>query len=159
MAVTELGRLKGFRVGAVGSLIIAVFEDTATLERLQLLDRLQTELATAHPRLYTLNVVVGAIKGPPAEVRDASAALQAKFNDTTAASATVLAVTGLGAVIARGFLAALALASGGSTPTKVFKTVREAATWLQSLPGIPVDLMTRHELSAEVDAFVKSIDH
>jgi hypothetical protein len=160
MAVTELGRLSGFRVGAAGSLVIAIFKDTATVERLHLLDRVQTEFARQHPKLYTLNVVVGAsIKSPEAEVREVSAALQAKFNDTTAASATVLAVKGLGAVIARGFLAGLALASGGSTPTKVFKTVPEATTWLQGLPGVPIDLMTRRDLAAEIEAFMNANDY
>jgi hypothetical protein len=155
MAVTELGRLAGFRVGSAGPLIIAVFEETATVERLHLLDQLQTVFATKHPKLFTLNVIIGAsIKNPEPAVRDVSSRMQAKYTGTTAASATVLAIKGLGAVIARGFLAALALVSPGTSPTHVFKTVPEATAWLQQLPEAPVDLKTLASLAADVEAFV-----
>jgi hypothetical protein len=154
MSVIELGRLPGFRVGSVGPLIISVFHETATVERLILLDRLQTALAAEHPRLYALNVVVGAsIKNPPSSVRDLSAQLQAKFEGRTAGAATVLAVRGLAAVIAHGFLAALALVAS-STPTQVFKTLPDATRWLQGLPDAPADFSRLETLAADVEAFI-----
>ena len=155
MAVTELGRLPGFRVGAVGPLYICVFHQSATLERLELLEQRQAALLVSQPRLYALNVVVGtSILAPGPEVRLKSAALQTRFDDTTVASATVLAVRGLGAVIARGFLAGLALVAGASKPTQVFKTVAEAVTWLARLPGAPSQLAANRDLVADVEAFV-----
>lgn len=155
MSVVELGRLPGFRVGAVGPLLVTIFEETATLERLALLERLQDDFVLAHPTMYALNVVVGdSVKSPEPAVREVSARLQEKFDQATVASATVLAVRGLGAVIARGFLAALALLARGSTPTQVFKTVPDAARWLQALPGVPAELAQQARLADEVDAFV-----
>lgn len=155
MSVVELGRLQGFRVGAVGPLLVTVFEETATVERLALLEQLQEGFVRAHPKMYALNVVVGdTVKNPEPAVRETSARLQEKFNQATVASATVLAVRGLGAVIARTFLAALALLARGSTPTQVFKTVPEAARWLQALPGAPGELAQEPGLADEVDAFV-----
>lgn len=160
MSVVELGRLPGFRVGAVGPLLVTVFEETATLERLALLERIQDDFVVTHRAMYALNVVVGrSVKSPDAEVRDVSARLQEKFNQATVASATVLTVHGLGAVIARGFMAALALLARGSTPTEVFKTVPEAARWLQTLPGVPAELAEHAELADEVDAFVADAHH
>lgn len=155
MAVNELARLPGFRVGAVGPVLVTVFVETATVERLQLLERVQGEFIAAHPKLFSLNVVVGdSVKNPDAAVRELSARLQEKYNHATVAAGTVLQVHGLGAVIARGFLAALALLARGSSPTEVFKTVPDAVKWLQALPGLPEDVAKNRNLVAEVDAFV-----
>lgn len=157
MAVTELGRLPGFRVGSVGPLIISVFEETATVERLALLERLQKDFVAKTGRVYTLNVIIGhTIKSPEAAVREYSAKLQAQFNSVVAGSATVLAVKGLGAVIARGFLAALALIAGGTTPTQVFKSVEEACHWLRTLPEAPASLADQAHLEQDVAAFMAS---
>lgn len=154
MAVAKLGELEGFRVGAVGPVIISVFRRTATVERLELLERLQRDLLTRHPKLWTLNVVIGdSLQQPPAEVRELSSRLQKQFDDTTQGSATVLAVKGLGAVIARGFLATLALISQGSKPTEVFKTVGEATRWLATQPGTPAELKDPR-FGTDVEAFV-----
>jgi hypothetical protein len=91
--------------------------------------------------MYALNVVVGTtMSQPEAAVRTRSAELQARFDASTKAAVTVLTVRGLGATIARGFLAMLALTASGSKPTEVFKTVEEAVTWLKGLPGAPAEL-------------------
>jgi hypothetical protein len=154
MSVTLLGQLEGFRVGAVGPVIISVFRRTATVERLALLERTQRELLATHPKLWALNIVIGdSLLQPPPEVRELSGRLQKQFDDTTQGSATVLAVKGLGAVIARGFLATLALISNGSKPTEVFKTVEEATRWLASQPGTPADLKDS-SFGRDVEAFV-----
>jgi hypothetical protein len=101
-----------------------------------------------------LNVVIGdSLQQPPAEVRELSSRLQKQFDDTTQGSATVLAVKGLGAVIARGFLATLALISHGSKPTEVFKTVAEATRWLATQPGTPAELKDTR-FGTDVEAFV-----
>ncbi len=135
-------------------MIISVFRRTATVERLQLLERVQRELLATHPKLWTLNVVVGeSLLQPPPEVREMSGRLQKQFDDSTQGSATVLAVKGLGAVIARGFLATLALISNGSKPTEVFKTVDEATRWLATLPGTPPELRDA-SFGRDLEAFV-----
>jgi hypothetical protein len=154
MPVIEKGRLPGFRVGTVGPLIVTVFEHSATVERLTLLDRVQGEFLAAAPRMYAMNIIVGDLVAPAGEVREVSAKLQAKYNATTVASATVLAVKGLAAVIARGFLASLALVARGSTPTQVFKSVFEATHWLQHLPGAPPELAKAPNLAQEIEAFI-----
>ena len=154
--VTELGRLEGFRVGSVGPLLITVFDQTATVERLTLLDTLQGRFITRNPKMYALNVIIGvAVQQPEPAVREKAAALQQKYDAANVAAVTVLAVKGLGAVLARGFLAALALVSGGSKPTQVFKTLAEAVTWLRGLPNAPAALKAL-EVSVVV-AFVAGV--
>ena len=154
--VTELGRLEGFRVGSVRPLLITVFDQTATVERLTLLDTLQGRFITRNPKMYALNVIIGvAVQQPEPAVREKAAALQQKYDAANVAAVTVLAVKGLGAVLARGFLAALALVSGGSKPTQVFKTLAEAVTWLRGLPNAPAALKAL-EVS-EVEAFVAGV--
>ena len=153
MHIAELGRLDGFRVGAVGPLLITVFHETATLERLTLLEELQGRFVATHPKMYALNVVVGqSVKQPEVAVREKAAAMQKRFDGSTAAAVTVLAVKGLAAAIARGFMAALALVSTGSKTTQVFKTVPEALAWLVALPGAPELFKTVD--AASVEAFV-----
>ncbi len=155
MAITELGHLEGFRVGAVGPLFITVFHELATLERLRLLEALQRQVLTAHPKVFTLTVIVGSSITPPGpEVREFAASLQKQFDGTTAASATVLAARGLGAVIARGFLAGLALITAGAKPTQVFKTVEDAVRWLLALPELPEELSGAVDLVADVERFI-----
>jgi hypothetical protein len=145
-------------VGAVGPLYLCVFHQSATVERLELLERLQADLLTRQPRLYALNVITGAsIQAPGPEVRVKSAALQTRFDATTVASATVLTMRGLGAVIARGFLAGLALVAGGSRPTEVFRTVAEGVVWISRLPGAPPELAASRTLVADVEAFVAGV--
>jgi hypothetical protein len=142
MQIVELGRLPGFRVGAAGALLVTVFRETANAERLTLLEELQGRFVKDHPRMFALNVIVGErMQAPDANLRERAAALQKRFDSSTAAAVTVLAVKGLGAVLARGFLAGLALVSSGSKPTQVFKTTAEALAWLQGLPDFPPELL------------------
>lgn len=156
MHIVELGRLDGFRVGAAGPLLITVFHDTATLERLLLLEELQTRFLVSFPKMYALNLVVGkSVKQPEADVREKAAELQKRFDGSTAAAATVLSVKGLAAAIARGFMAALALVSGGSKATQVFKTVPEALAWLSALPGAPETFKTFD--AASIEAFAANV--
>ena len=153
MHIAELGRLDGFRVGAVGPLLITVFHQTATLDRLTLLEELQARFVATHPKMYALNVVVGdSVQQPIVEVREKSAAMQKRFDGSTAAAVTVLLVKGLAAAIARGFMAALALVSSGSKTTQVYKTIPEALQWLSALPGVPAELKSLD--AAAVEAFV-----
>jgi hypothetical protein len=155
MSVRELGHIEGFRVGSVGPLLVSVFVETATLDRLALLERLQTEFVEKAGNIFTLNVVIGrSLRSPGAEVRERAAFLQAKFKQTTLASATVVAVTGLGAVIARSFMAALALVAPDTNPSHVCKTIVEATRWLQSHPKAGVDLQTFPRLAHDIEAFV-----
>lgn len=156
MRIVGLGRLEGFRVGAVGPLLITVFRETATLEGLALLEDVQGRFVKEHPKMFALTVVFGsAIKAPSGEVRERAAALQARFDGSTAGAATVLAVKGLAATIARGFLATLALVSSASKSTQVFKATPEALDWLRALPGFPPEL---GELGvAELEAFVSDV--
>lgn len=135
MSLRELARLEGFAVGAVKDVLVTVFDRTATMERLTLLEKTQAQFIATHPRMVAFNVVTGdSLQQPPAEVRALSSQLQQRFDGSTLVSATVLDVKGLGAAIARGFLAALALVSGGSKPTQVFRTSADALTWLRGLP-------------------------
>jgi hypothetical protein len=153
MHIAELGRLDGFRVGAAGPLLIAVFHDNATLERLKLLEELQERFLTTFPKMYALNLVVGrSLKQPEPAVREKAAAMQQRFDGSTSAAATVLAVKGLAAAIARGFMATLALVAGGSKTTHVFKTVPEALAWLSELPGAPESFKTFDASSIEAFA-------
>ena len=150
MDIAELGRLDGFRIGAVGPLLITVFQETATLERLALLEELQTRFVATHPKMYALNIVVGqSVKQPEVVVREKAAGMQRRFDSSTSAAVTVLAVKGLAAAIARGFMAALALVSAGSKTTQVYKTVPEALAWLQALPGAPEVFKTFDAASIE----------
>ncbi len=104
--------------------------------------------------LLLCNVVTaGKLTPPPPEVRDFSAKMQLRLEAYSAGSATVLRMTGLSAVLARGFMAGLALLTHTNRPNAVFKDTDEAVTWLMALPGGKV-LSREPNVAADVRAWV-----
>ena len=99
-----------FRMGAFGAVVVSRWQGGASLEALNLLDQRQAELLTRHPKLFTFSVVRGSsLTAPPAEVRQLSAKLQGKYAAQSTGAAVVFDVSGLAAVIGRGFMAAMSL--------------------------------------------------
>ncbi len=125
------------RVGVLGPLIVTVYSDIPTVPVLKQIQELQDRQAAEFGNQLLLCNVVNAprLSQPPPEVRDFSSKMQERMDAFTVGSATVLRMRGLSAVLARGFMAGLALVRHTQHPTRVFKETDEAIAWLLTLPG------------------------
>lgn len=156
MAVISLLTLPGVRVGAVGPLLISAYSQLPDVAALEQLEAVQARHAAASGgKLLLCNVVtVEKLAAPPSEVREHSAKMQERLDAYSLGSATVLRMGGLSAVVARGFMAALALVTHSKIPNRVFKDIDEAVAWLMSLPG-GERLARERSLAADVKTFVE----
>ena len=158
MAVTLLGEGPGLRIGALGSLLVMHFDGRGALEALDVLDEVEVKHAAAFPRFSTMVVVTGVkLETPVAGVRERSAALDAKYDAHVVGSAIVVHSTGMAAVIARSFIATWALLTKRQAPTKTFREVSDAVTWLASLEGQPAGLPYDSQVVSAVTAFVEAL--
>lgn len=156
MAVITLLTLPGVRVGAVGPLLITAYSQLPDVAMLKQVEEVQERhAAQSGGKVLLCNVVtVAKLTPPPSEVREHSSKMQARLDTYSLGSATVLRMGGLSAVVARGFMAALALITQTKTPNRVFKDTSEAVTWLLSLPG--AERLSREQtLAADVKAFTE----
>jgi hypothetical protein len=137
MPLSELMSTPGVRVGALGPLVVTVFSESPSLAMLTEVEAVQTRHAGQFGnRLLLCNVVtVPKLSPPPPEVREFSSKMQQRLEACSVGSATVLRMSGLSAVLARGFLAGLALITHTNRPSGVFKDPDEAVAWLLKLPG------------------------
>lgn len=156
MVVTLLGEGPGLRVGALGSLLVMHFHAGADLSALDVLDEVEGRHAATFPRFSTMVVVTGVkLQTPVAGTRERSAALDAKYDSHVVGSAIVVQSKGIAAVIARSFIATWALVTKRQAPTKTFRNVSDAVTWLASLEGQPPGLPFDSQVVAAVATFVE----
>ncbi len=155
MPVVNLLTTPTARTGALGPLIVTVFSDIPTVPLLTQIEEAQTRhAAQSGNQVLLCNVVIAPKLAPPsAEVREFSSQMQHRLEAFTVGSATVLRMGGLSAVLARGFMAGLALLRHTRHPTSVFKETDEAVTWLLSLPG-GERLAREPDVQAQVRAYV-----
>jgi hypothetical protein len=157
MGVTVLGEGQGLRVGALRSLLVMHFDGGATLESLEVLEACETKHAAAFPRFSTLVVVTGVkLETPGAGVRERSAELDAKYDAQVVGSAIVVQSKGMAAVITRSFIATWALFTKRQAPTKTFRDVADAVSWLASLAGQPAEMPFDSQVVSAVTAFVEA---
>ena len=156
MGVTLLGEGQGLRIGSIGSLLVVHFDGRGTLEALDVLDRLEAAHVAKYPRFSTMVVVTGVrLETPPEGLRERSAALDLKYDKHVVGSAIVVKSRGIAAVIARSFVAAWSLITSREAPTKTFRDLSEAVTWLKSLPGQPESLAREGGIEIALSAFVE----
>ena len=131
-----IGEAPNFRLGACGPMIVSVYRGVVDLKALQQIDTRQTELLLRHPKLFSFAIVLSdGLAQPPPEVRQFAADLQGKYASRTTGAAIVVAVSGLAAVMARGFMVALSLIAPPTMNQKTFKTVQDAVEWARSIPN------------------------
>lgn len=158
MRVEELGRLAEFKVGGVGPVLVSVFQSSATLAGLDLLEKVQDAFVRAQGTIFPVTVVVGdRLTAPAGGVREAAARLQTRFDPATVGAAVVLEQKGVAAVIARSFLAGLSLIQRGQKPTRTFRSVSEAIGWARSMPGQLPAVVAMADLAAAIDAFADEL--
>jgi len=104
-------------------------------------------------------VVVTGVKleSPAPGVRERSAALDAKYDAHVVGSAIVVQSKGMAAVIARSFIATWALITKRQAPTKTFREVSDAVSWLASLEGQPPGMPFDSQVVSAVVGFVESL--
>ena len=153
--IETIAKAPDFRMGAYGPIIVTVYRGGANAASLRLLDQYQTEMLTRHPKLFTFAIVVGdTLTAPTAEVRQFSSKLQEKYGSRSTGAAVVITVSGLAAVVARGFMAALSLITPPVMNQKTFKTVRDAVAWARSIPD-QVPEIAVPDLTEALEAFMK----
>lgn len=148
MGIVDLPRAtRDLRLGHLGPVLVSCFEGWPSTSTFSALQRAHLELARTHPRVYSLAIVpetpVGAAVGLEQGAREReqmlsnSAAVAARLEAVTAASAMVLLPAGMLGVVLRSFMAALLLTSRSQTKVKTFRALPEAEQWFRAQEGGP----------------------
>lgn len=151
MSVTELETLPEVRVGHVDAALVTVWYSQATLRGLEALARQQRALAAVHGKVTNVSV---ALKIPRTPGPDAQEWLRKNDDELTATSrGTVVVVLerGLGAILARSFIAAASLIARNTI--HAVKTIEEAAERVKAMPGQAPALVADGALAAKLAAF------
>lgn len=156
MQVETLFEGHGVKLGAAGSLMVAVYRSASSVEALEALDRVQAGVVARHGRISTLSVIAdtpGSMLRTDEAVRVRSVELGKKYESSVLGSGIVVTARGLSAVVARTFLTGFFLLSRSEMPMKTFSTLADALAWVQALPGQSTALKT--ELSVlDLEKFV-----
>lgn len=140
----------GLKLGSCGPVLISCFNDWPRGPMLAALAEAQLEHSKTFPRIVSLTIIPSAppdpnVAGQMAEgerkaVVHQSATIAQELKAITAANVVVILSRGLLAVMIRGFMAALGLASGAGGNLKTFRTLEEADVWFSTAampPGMP----------------------
>jgi hypothetical protein len=139
----------GVQLARVGPIIVSVFNTMPNKLSLEALNAAQEVMIQTEPRLLSLVIIpaMGAVPSGvlPAQANDSerrtvvsqSAGMAERFEEHLVASAVVILSTGVVAVLARSFLAAMSLVSRSRRPMKTFKSVKEATAWLTTVADAP----------------------
>ena len=152
MPITLLEELPEVRLGHFGSVFVSVWFSELTGRSLDALEQHQKALARRYKSVTLVSIVVGASKSPAPELRDR---IKASANELRAQRiGNIVAVTnkGVGAIIARTFLAALSLIN--SEKMTIVKSAREAAEAARAIPGQLGEIVEHAALGEELEAFV-----
>lgn len=153
MAIAMVRETKDLRIGACGSLLVNVWFTQATVDTLKQLGEEQERLLRQYEKITVLSVAMNIPKAPDA---DAAAYLKdTQKLDGLRSRGTIIAILprGLGAVIARSFIAAVSLFS--KDQYIVVKSLDEAAAAVRKLPGQDKELVQMDALSIDLSAFVE----
>ncbi len=152
MPITPLAEFPEVRLGHVDSVLVSVWYSRLTIPSLDLLEQHHRSLAAKYGKVTFLSVVAGAAENPPPDVRERMNRTSEEMAKFRRANIIVVKARGLGAIIARSFLAAIAMF--GKENIKVFKTTDEAVTYLKALPDQDEAVRGNGSLAADVQAFV-----
>lgn len=151
MAVTILEERPEARVGHVGSVFVTSWYSELTVEALDMLERHQTALAQKYGQVTLVSVVMGASKNPPPEIRERLKRTSDFLSGQRIGNFVVVQTRGLGAIIARTFLAALSLLNPENM--RVIRTLEEAADEVRKLPKQHPEVVANVTLAADLVAF------
>ncbi|MBS2033009.1 MAG: hypothetical protein JST54_34370 [Deltaproteobacteria bacterium] len=152
MPITLLKELPEVRFGHWGPVFVSVWFSELTERSLDALESHQRDLAKRYPSVTLLSVVVGASKAPPPELRDRIKAQSNELRKQRIGNIVAVTNKGVGAIIARTFLAALSLIS--DEKMIIVKTAREAAEAARAIPGQAGEVIAHASLGEELEAFV-----
>lgn len=140
----------GVQLARIGPVIVSVFNTMPNKQSLEALSAAQESMLQTEQRILSFVIIpaMGALPPGvlPAQANDTerrtvvsqSAGMAERFEEHLVASAVVILSTGVVAVLARSFLAAMSLLSRSRRPMKTFKSVKEAAAWLTTVPEAPL---------------------
>lgn len=127
MSVTQS---KGFAVGALGRVAIAVFDRAPSVAEAQALAKVLSGVARTHQAVNILSVVGGECKLPEAAVRDQLIRDVKAVQGQIGYVATAIEGDGFGAAALRGAVTGMTLMLRPSYPTKVFASIHAAAEFV-----------------------------
>ena len=152
MSVNLLEEFSEVRIGHVGPVLISVWFSQATLRGLGALSKQQLALIARYGKVTNLSVAVKIPKAPGPEAQEWLKRNDKNLEGTSLGTVIVVLERGLGAILARSFIAAASLISANSM--HVVKTLEEAVTKTKSLPGQPPEIVDDATLTAKLEVFV-----
>lgn len=153
MAINIVRDLPELRLGTSGPVLVNVWFTQATIPTLKLLGEAQARLLEQYEKITVLSVAMDIPKAPDPEA--AKWLKESQQLDGARSRGTIIAILprGLGAVIARSFIAAVSLFS--KDQYVVVKTLEEAAAAVRKLPGQDQHVVAMDTLAADLAAFVE----
>ncbi len=155
MAVELLETLAEGRIGHIGPVLVSVWYAPLTLRGLDTMARRHRELSAHYGPKVTMVSIVQRLGSPPSpELRERVAVELEALKKQSIGDFVVLRAKGLGAIIARSFLATVALLRGGGlVPMRVLKTAFEAGEEARRLPGQLPEIANDLLLGEALEAF------
>ncbi len=140
---------RDIRVGHRGPVVLSIFYTWPNRATLKVAADAQRTVAAKFGKVVTLSIIptdeqrtarnISAPVKLPQDEHDASlkatVAVSEDLAKTTVASAMVILSGGLLSVMVRSFLAGMSLLSRSQMQFRSFRTLAEAVTWLESVPG------------------------
>lgn len=152
MSVTLLEEFPEVRIGHVGSMLVSVWYAQATLKGLEALGKYQLELVRLHGKITNLSVAVKIPRAPGPEAQEWLRKIDKELRGTSHGTIIVVLERGLGAILARSFIAAASLISANAM--HVVKTLAEAAEKARTLPSQARDIADDSKLVTSLEVFV-----
>ncbi|MGV3620502.1 MAG: hypothetical protein ACO1OB_06780 [Archangium sp.] len=151
MAATVLEESSEVRIGHVGPLLVSVWYSQATLRGLEAHDRQHVALAREFGKITSLSVAVKIPRAPGPEAQEwLKRSAEALFG-TSHGTVIVVLERGLGAILARSFIAAASLIS--ANPIQVTRTIDDAVQRVKAFPEQHPTLISDAGLTATLEAF------
>ena len=151
MAIDVLAELDEARIGHVGPVLVVVFRSKIVARTLDVLEQHQASLAARYGKVTLISVVDGANQQPDPEVSARIKSQAPTLAKLRRGNIVVIAKPGLGAVMARTFIAMLSLVT--PEPLIAVKSLQLAAEKARALPGQPPEVVQNAALGAELEAF------
>lgn len=154
--VSVVSALESFpeaRLGHVGPLLVGVWYSQATLRALEALEKHQLELAKQYGPITNLSITVKIPKAPGPEAQEWLKRSEPTLRGSSRGTVIVILERGLGAIIARTFIAGASLIS--SANMQVVKTIAEGVDRVRALPNQHASLLDDAGLVDALSAFAR----
>jgi hypothetical protein len=127
----ELLSLPEVRVGHYGSLMVMVWRGEVSVDSLAKTNAVEDALVKQFGKISVIGAITNLVGGiPSAELRKSGAEAMRRFQPHVRGTALVVMAEGAKAVLARTFLAGMALLIDFKSPMKTFRVMGDAVTWL-----------------------------